>query len=135
MIFGVATYSEFLGIDEWLPNKIDAIERVSRHKFDTAEVDRLLRDSESEEQVIFDTETYEFVNDRDFKVRGEVEQYEEETIWLHFKSTLAIQAGLIPLFKAFEFAFGSGTDYREVEETLSIFRSTTKGLIDWSGGD
>ena len=114
---------------------LSAFERLLRVKFKEEEVERIFVDAEADSEGGMDIseKNYLLYGDGKLVVRGEVDEYEPETIWLIIEGARRLHGKLSRVCEDFELLSGAyeGAYERSSEENMALFRKATAGIVDW----
>ncbi len=108
-----------------------AFARVLGVKFKEEEVAHIFVDAETDPEGFVDSseKSYVFYDRGKLVVRGEVGEYEPETIELVIEGAKRFHGKLSQVYKDFEWL--SGACERSGEENMALFRKATAGIVDW----
>ncbi len=114
---------------------LSAFERVLRVKFKEEEVERLFVDAEMDPDGGMDMseKSYLLHDGGKLVVRGEVGEYEPETVELIIEGARKFHGTLSQICEDFELLSGAyeGAYERPSEENMALFRKATAGIVDW----
>jgi hypothetical protein len=107
----------------------EPIEEILNMKFREEVIETILKDFE-EDQVNQKTYRLSKENNRT-EITGFVDDYEPESILLSINNiTKKEKEVLKEILENYEFAFGSGANFRPVEETIKMYRQGIANIID-----